>query len=386
MKVAVVHDYFTQFGGAEKVAEELYRLAPDPDLFTTVAFRRCMPASLRNARVRTSWMQNLPGIERYYRLYFLLYPFAVSDLDLSAYDLVLSSSSGYAKGVQTGRDAVHVCYCHTPMRWVWSFDKYSQRETFGFGERALLPMLIRGLKVWDEDASRQPDHFVANSKVVAERIRRAYGRTAEVIHPPIDTNRFHPSSSAAEDYYLVLSRLVSYKRIDLAVRACTERNKKLIVVGEGPDRKSLEALAGPTITFLGRASDEDVEYLVSGCRALLFPGEEDFGMAPLEVAAAGRPTIAYGSGGALETIVDNITGVFFDDQTVYDLGEAIDRFERQSWNPNLMRKHAEGFGVSVFQDRFHSFLRRVGVPIPSAPAPHQPDFNRAVENVVAAHA
>src|SRR5262249_6742795 len=148
MKVAVVHDYFTQAGGAEKVAEELYRLFPDPDLFTTVAFDRCLPQSLKNVPVRTSWMQNLPGIERYYRLYFLLYPFAVGDLDLSDYDLILSSSSGYAKGVQTSRDAVHVCYCHTPMRWVWSFDSYSQRESFGLGQRTLLPMLIRGLKAW----------------------------------------------------------------------------------------------------------------------------------------------------------------------------------------------------------------------------------------------
>jgi glycosyltransferase involved in cell wall biosynthesis len=386
MKVAVVHDYFTQTGGAEKVAEELYRLFPDPSLFATVAFRSCLPGQLKDTRVRTSWMQNLPGIERYYRLYFLLYPFAVSDLDLSGYDLVLSSSSGYAKGVQTGRDAVHVCYCHTPMRWVWSFDSYSQRESFGLSQRAILPMLIRGLRAWDEEASRQPDHFVANSRVVAERIRRAYGRTAEVIHPPINTDRFHPSGGP-EDYYLVLSRLISYKRIDLAVRACTERNKKLVVIGEGPDRKGLEAIAGPSVTFLGRASDEDVEYLVSRCRALLFPGEEDFGMAPLEVASAGRPTIAYRAGGALETIIENATGIFFDDQTPDSLGDAIDRFERQRWNPSLLRQHAEGFSVEIFQDRFRSFLNRVGVPItsPSSPTP-KPGPSDVTESVLAAHA
>lgn len=231
MRIAVVHDYFTQFGGAEKVAEELYRIMPNASLFTTVAFRNCMPSLLKEVDVHSSWMQLLPKIEKHYRLYFLLYPLAVRSLDLSPYDLVLSSSSGYAKGVQTNPDAVHVCYCHTPMRWVWSYAGYSRRESFGFGERALLPMLIRGLKCWDEEAARQPDHFVANSRVVAERIRRAYNRTAEVIHPPIDVERFHPCAEF-EDYYVVLSRLVSYKRIDLAVLACSQRGKKLLVIGK----------------------------------------------------------------------------------------------------------------------------------------------------------
>jgi glycosyltransferase involved in cell wall biosynthesis len=378
MRIAVVHDYFTQLGGAEKVAEQLYRLAPNPSLFASVAFPDCMPTGLKEANVNTSWMQNLPKIEKYYRLYFLLYPLGISALDLSKYDLVLSSSSGYAKGVQANRDAVHVCYCHTPMRWVWSFDNYARRESFGFGQRALLPMLIRGLRQWDDLASRQPDHFVANSKVVAERIRRAYGRSAEVIHPPIDVDRFHPVDEQ-DDYYVVLARLISYKRIDLAVRACTERRRKLVVIGDGPDRKSLEAMAGPSVTFLGRASDVQVEHVVSRCRALLFPGEEDFGMAPLEVAAAGRPTIAYRAGGALETTIENLTGLFFDQQTPEDLGDAIEHFERQDWSADLLRRHAEGFSVGVFQDRFRAFLRRIGAPVDAvksqpSPAPVKPFF------------
>jgi glycosyltransferase involved in cell wall biosynthesis len=362
MKIAVVHDYFTQLGGAEKVAEQLYRMLPDPSLFATVAFRSCMPAGIGNVPIQTSWMQKLPGIEKYYRLYFLLYPFAVNDLDLSSYELVLSSSSGYAKGVTTSRDAVHVCYCHTPMRWAWNFDSYSERESFGFSQRTLLPMLISGLQRWDKDASRQPDHFVANSRVVAERIRRIYGRTAEVIHPPIDVDRFR-FSKEREDYYVVLSRLVSYKRIDLAVRACSQFKKKLIVLGDGPDRKSLEAIAGPTVQFLGRVSDADAEHIVARCKALLFPGEEDFGMVPLEVAAAGRPTIAFRAGGALETIVENSTGLFFDHQTTESLGDAIERFESHQWSPNVLRKHSEQFGVDVFRERFGVFLQRIGVPV-----------------------
>src|SRR5271154_5330959 len=362
MKIAVVHDYFTQLGGAEKVAEQLYCMLPDPSLFATVAFRKCMPSGISGVPVKTSWMQNLPGIEKYYRLYFLLYPFAVNDLDLSSYELVLSSSSGYAKGVTTSRDAVHVCYCHTPMRWAWNFDSYSERESFGFSQRTLLPMLISGLQRWDKDASRQPDHFVANSRVVAERIRRVYGRSAEVIHPPIDVDRFR-FSEEREDYYVVLSRLVSYKRIDLVVRACSERKKKLMVLGEGPDRKSLEAIAGPTVRFLGRVSDAEAEHVVARCKALLFPGEEDFGMVPLEVAAAGRPTIAFRGGGALETIRENETGLFFDRQTPEDIGDAIERFEAHQWSPDILRNHAEQFSVDVFRDPFGAFLRRIGVPI-----------------------
>jgi glycosyltransferase involved in cell wall biosynthesis len=362
MRIAVVHDYFTQLGGAEKVAEQLYCMLPSSSLFATVALRNCMPPQLSGVPVHTSWMQNLPEIQKHYRFYFLLYPLAISSIDVSDYELVISSSSSYAKGVRTNRDSMHVCYCHTPMRWVWSYESYSGRETFGFTQRALLPMLIRGLKHWDESASRQPDHFVANSRVVAERIRQAYGRCAEVIHPPIDIDRFHVSADR-EDYYVVLSRLVSYKRIDLAVQACTERGKKLLVIGHGPDRSRLESMAGPSIKFLGRAPDEDVEYHVSRCRALLFPGEEDFGMAPLEVAAAGRPTVAYRAGGAVETIIENVTGAFFERQTAEDLGDAIERFERQEWRPDVIRRHSETFSIQVFRDRFRCFFRRIGTPV-----------------------
>ena len=207
MRIAVVHDYFTQMGGAERVAEELWCMLPNPSLFATIALPECMPPRLQGIQVETSWMQRLPKIKDYYRLYFVLYPFAVGAMDLSGYDLVISSSSGYAKGVRTAPDAIHVCYCHTPMRWAWSYQNYAHRESFGLSQRALLPMFIRELRRWDERASRQPDHFVANSRAVAERIKRVYHRSAEVIHPPIDTERFRPSGRPG-DYYLVLSRLV----------------------------------------------------------------------------------------------------------------------------------------------------------------------------------
>jgi glycosyltransferase involved in cell wall biosynthesis len=367
MKIAMVHDYFTQLGGAEKVAEELYNMLPNADLFATVALKNKMPSTLRNVPVRTSWMQKLPKMNEYYRLYFPLYPVAVRSLDLSGYDLVISSSSGYVKGVRASSDAIHVCYCHTPMRWVWSFDSYSARESFGAGVRAVLPTLIRGLRSWDEGAARQPDHFVANSKTVAARIQRAYGRSAEVIVPPIDIHRFRPSKERG-DYYVVLSRLVSYKRIDLAVNACTKLGRKLVVIGSGTALESLKTQAGPTIQFLGRASDDEVEFYVARCRALIFPGEEDFGMAPVEVAAAGRPTIAFRGGGAMETVVEDMTGIFFDEQTTEALVDAIERFEKREWSSSVIRRHAEGFSAEVFRERFTKFLRRIGAPIDEAVA------------------
>jgi glycosyltransferase involved in cell wall biosynthesis len=362
MKIAVVHDYFTQLGGAEKVAEELYKMLPSADLYATVALRDKMPESIRDVPVRTSWMQHLPQMRRFYRMYFPLYPFGVSSLDLSQYELVVSSSSGYVKGVRVAPDAIHVCYCHTPMRWVWSFDSYSSRESFGQGIRALLPTVIRRLRAWDEAAARQPDHFVANSRMIAARILRAYGRHAEVIAPPIDIQRFS-MTDVHEDYYIVLARLVAYKRIDLAVEACTRLGRRLIVIGSGTAQESLARSAGPTVKFVGRISDEEVERYVSSCRALLFPGEEDFGMAPIEVAAAGRPTIAYGQGGALETIIEDETGLFFREQSADSLMDAILRFEQQTWNPRVIRAHAEGFSTESFQQKFLSFLRRVGADI-----------------------
>jgi glycosyltransferase involved in cell wall biosynthesis len=365
MKIAVVHDYFTQLGGAEKVAEELMRMLPGADLHATVALPECTPPGLIGVPIKTSWMQNLPGMRHYYRLYFLLYPLALPSLDLSGYDLVLSSSSGYAKGVRTNRDAIHVCYCHTPMRWAWSFENYSAREGMGAAKRLLLPHLVRGLRQWDVGASRQPDHFIANSETVAARIRRAYGRIAEVIHPPIDLDRFRPTQEQ-HDYYIVLARLVSYKRIDLAVQACTLLERRLLVIGDGPDRARLMANAGPTVSFLGLLPDAAVEYYAARCRALIFPGEEDFGMAPLEVAAAGRPTIAYRAGGAVETIIDGVTGIFFDRQEPEDLAAAIARFERIEWSPASLRRHAECFGTEVFRARLRAFLDKVGAPVPES--------------------
>lgn len=357
-RTALVHDNFAQMGGAEKVAETLYRLLPKADLYSTLAVRERLSMDLQRAEIRTTWMQRLPRLQKYYRHYFLLYPFAIESLDLSSYDLIVSSCFGYAKGVRRRPDALHVCYCHTPARWVWRYEDYSAREQFSPIKRAVLPTLLSGLKLWDLRAAQRPDYFIANSRVVAQRIEAAYGRTAAVIPPPIDVNRFQPRAEQ-EDYFLVLSRLTAYKRIDLAVQACTRLQRRLIVIGDGPDRQRLESMAGPTVTFMGRQPDQVVEHYVTRCQALLFPGEEDFGMVPLEVNAGGRPVIAYRGGGATETVIEGQTGLFFETPTVASLAAAIGEFERCRWNQQTLRRHAEQFDEAVFARRFADFLGQV---------------------------
>jgi glycosyltransferase involved in cell wall biosynthesis len=363
MKTAVVHDYFTQMGGAEKVAEELCHMFPSATLVTLVAFQSMLPDTLKTFPIRTSWMQCLPGMEKYYRLFFMLYPYAATSIDLSEYDLVVSSSSSYAKGIRAGNNTMHICYCHAPTRWVWNFDSYSQREGMSPAIKASTEKLIQLLRDWDMSAAQQPDHFIANSRTTAARILKAYGRTAEIIHPPINVDRFRVSTHPHDGYYLVLSRLVSYKRIDLAVEACSRMNRKLLIVGDGPHKKALMEGAAPCVTFCGRLSDTVVDELIASTRALIFPGEEDFGMTPLEVAASGRPTIAYHAGGALETIIDGVTGTFFNEQTPESLMSAIEAFERESFSPAALRQHAEQFGISVFREKMANFLVRVGAPI-----------------------
>ena len=367
MRIALVHDYFTQLGGAEKVAEEIACLLPSASIYSTVALKASLPPGLAGRDIHTSWMQRLPFMKKGYRLYFPLYPLGVESLDLTSYDLVISSSSGYAKGIRTRPDATHICYCHTPMRWAWEFDRYSAREKNAQLMRLLLPQVVKRLQKWDLEASRLPDYFLTNSQTVANRISQFYGRTARVIHPPIDIDRFRPSDDH-QDYYLVLARMVSYKRFDLAIQACTALNRRLIVIGDGPDRARLESLAGPTVSFLGCVSDLEVEHYASRCRALIYAGEEDFGMALLEVAAAGRPTIAYRAGGATETIVEGQTGIFFDRQQPGDLAQAILEFERMTWNPSVLRAHAYKFRIEAFQSAFFDFLAEVGHPVVDPPA------------------
>lgn len=357
-RIALFQDYLAQNGGAERVTEAIHRILPEAELCTTMEVPGRISPYLRGLNAKTTWMQSLPAKAALYRHYFLLYPFAIESAHLQQYDLIVSSCCGYAKGVKRGPGGIHVCYCHNPMRWVWRFPEYVAREKFSPLARETLHFLVQGLKQWEMRAAHRPDYFIANSHIVAKRLKDAFGVDATVIEPPIDTSRFWISTHI-EDYYLVLARLNAYKRIDLAVEACTRTGRRLIVIGDGPDRARLESMAGPTVTFLGRQPDAAVNRYASRCRALIFPGEEDFGMAPLEVNAAGRPVVAYGAGGATETVKERLNGVLFKEQTTDSLVAALEVCESLEWNPYAIRSNARRYDIHVFQERLFEFLYRV---------------------------
>lgn len=357
MKVALVHDYLNQMGGAERVVLALHELFPDAPLYTSIYDPQRVDAAFRSIDIRTTFMQKLPLVKKHHQPFLPLYPFAMERLDLRGYDLVLSSSSAFGKGVITRPGTVHICYCHTPMRWCWNYDEYVEREHLGKLTRSVLPFFITNLRVWDQTTSMRVDHFIANSPAVAERIQKYYRRDAVIIPPPIEANRFHFDPTAQpEDYFLIVSRFMPYKRIDLAIEACNELNMPLLISGSGRDEQRLRKLAGPTIHFLGRLSDEEVLDYYARCRALILPGEEDFGITPLEAQASGRPVIAYGAGGALASVVEDVTGVFFREQTAARLAATLATFDETRFDPQAIRNHALEFDKPRFHRRILQFI------------------------------
>ena len=369
-KVAIFQDYLAQMGGAEQVTESIHRALPGADLYTTLSVPEKLSPYLRDVRPTTTWMQALPAKGRLYRHYFLLYPFAVESVSLNDYDLIVSSCCGYAKGVKRGSNTVHVCYCHTPMRFVRNFQAYVARERFWRITRLALKPSVAGLRRWEQRAARRPDYYIANSRTVADRLQSAFGVNATVIEPPIFASRFQISREI-EDYYLVLSRLVPYKQLDLAIEACARTGRQLVVIGDGPDRARLQAKAGPTVAFLGRQPDWIVNCYASRARALIFPGEEDFGLAPLEVNAAGRPVVAYGAGGATETIIEGLNGILFRTPSTESLIEALEECESRTWNPEAIRRNALRYDVGIFQERLLTFLGNVAPAIRTLGVPQQ---------------
>lgn len=353
-RIALVHDWLNQVGGAEDVLENLVDMLPGAPVYTAIYWRDGMPAAYRAWDVRTTWMDRLPGIYRHHQPYLLLYPLAFSRLDLSKHDLVLSNKSGFCHGVHTGK-AVHVCYCLTPTRYVWDFTGYAAREALPTGLRLALRPLVARLRGWDYRAAQRVDHFIAISNAVQERIRRHYRRDAVVIYPPVDTARFRPAP-APEDYYLIVSRLIPYRRIDLAVQAFNQLRLPLVIAGDGRDRPALERMAGPTVTFLGRVPSERLGDLMAHCRAYILPGEEDFGIAPVQAQAAGRPVIAYAAGGALDTVIEGRTGFFFRSPTAEALAEAVRAFDPLAVNPQDCIENAARFDRAIFRERLSGFL------------------------------
>ncbi|MQA90706.1 MAG: glycosyltransferase [Gemmatimonas sp.] len=348
MKVAIVADWVATFGGGERVLMELHSLFPEAPIFTSVWNEDVLPPEMHGWDVRTSFLQRIPFAKRRYQLFLPLMPMAFEQFDLRGFDLVITTNHACAKGVITPANTVNLCYCYTPCRYLW--DLYHD-YTDGLRSQPLIAPVAHWLRLWDRLAADRVDHFVAISQEVARRVWKHYRRDSEVIYPPVDVQRFRPSGEPSEDFYLVVSRLVPYKRIDLAVEACTRLGRRLIVAGHGPERRRLEALAGPTVEFVGRQSDEELASLYSRCRALLFPGLEDFGIAPVEAQAAGRPVIAYGKGGATETIVEGVTGMFFEEQAADSLAEAIQRHHSLRSDPRTCRKNAERFDRVEFRHR-----------------------------------
>lgn len=364
MKLAIVHDWLNQIGGAELVLEVLHDLFPDAPIYTSMYGPELMPPVYRSWDIRTTFMQRLPGVTRRHQAYLPVYPFAFLGLNLGEYDVILSNTSGFGHLVRPRPGAVHINYCLTPPRFLYQPDAYLARERLaGPGRLAVAPILA-ALRPLDRLARDRVTHFAGISRAVVERIRRVYGRPADLIYPPVRTDRF-PIGAGGGDYCLIVSRLIPYKRVDLAVRAFTALGRPLVIVGDGRDRPALEAIAGPTVRFLGRVPDVELADLVGNCRAFVFPGEEDFGIAPIEAMAAGRPVIAYAAGGALDTIVDGRTGRFFDCPEPESLIGAVERLEADRYDQAAIRAQALTFDVAVFQERI---TRLIADHAPDRPA------------------
>ncbi len=353
--IAIVHDWLTGTRGGERILEALCELFPSATIFTLLHVPGSVSEQIEKNPIRTSFVQHLPSVQKHYRLYLPLFPRAIQSLDLSGFDLVISVSHCVAKGAIAPKGALSICICLTPMRYAWDqLDTYFPPER-PFNRLLVRPILER-LRVWDAKTTNRVHHFVAISNFVAKRIERYYGRRSEVIYPPVDVSRFSLDPDNLEDYFLIVSAFAPYKRLDIAVEAFRGLDAKLKIIGKGQEEKRLKAIAPPNVEFLGALNDEEVAMHLSRCKALIFPGVEDFGIVPLESLASGRPVIAYGLGGVLETIQDGETGVLFDEQTPEALIDAIHRVAKTPFEPEKLRESAERFDVAIFKRRISEFI------------------------------
>ena len=351
MRVALVHYWLVGMRGGERVLEALCRLFPEADIYTHVYCPEAVSETIRSHRVRTTFIQGLPNARRWYKRYLPLMPLALEQLDLRGYDLVISSESGPAKGVIVEPDTPHLCYCHSPMRYLW--DQYpgylEGRDAF---TKAVMRATFHYLRIWDESSAARVDGFMANSAYTAARIRKYWRRESSIVYPPVAVERFQVSE-ADEGYYLWLGELVGYKRPDIAVDAFSSSGRRLVMAGKGEELGRLKRRAGPSVEFFGPANDVEVAGLLAGCRALVFPGVEDFGIVPVEAMAAGKPVIAYRKGGASETVIEGKTGLFFDEQSPAALAAALAGLEsgRVRFDPSVIRARAQEFGEPAFRAR-----------------------------------
>lgn len=360
MRLALVHDHLNQIGGAERVLLTLTDVYPQAPIHTLHYDPRAIADFFHDRRIETSFLDRLPGSRRYFKWYLPLMPTAFESFDLSAYDVVLSSSSALSKGVICHPHQLHISYCHTPTRYLWSdtheyLEKLPQRRRV----RLVLPMLLSRLRMWDYQAAQRVDHFIANSRWVAGRIKKYYGRDSHVIYPPVHTGYFRVGDGRSGSY-IIVSRLRPYKKVDLAIEACNRLKLPLTIVGKGEDEARLRAMAGPTIMFRGYASEAEKRELLADAIAFIHPQEEDFGITAVEAMASGRPVIAFRRGGACETVVEGMTGVFFDEQSWEGVADAILRFRQRvtAFDPQAIRHHAEQFDAEVFRERIRTYIHQ----------------------------
>ncbi|MDR2542605.1 MAG: glycosyltransferase [Treponema sp.] len=358
MKVAIIHYWLVNIRGGEKVIEALLKMFPDADIFTHVYNPKAVSSLIKDRRVFTSRINRLPFAKKLYQLYMPMMPNALMDFDLQKYDLVISSESGPAKGVVPNPNAYHICYCHSPMRYLWDMYHDYARGAKPIVQR-FMKRLIPGLRLWDVMSSNLVDYFVANSSYVAKRIKRYYNRDAKIIYPPVDIKKFLSVERKPGDYYLFFGQLTGYKRADLAIKACIKSGRKLIVAGAGAKKKDIKKYSKTgLITFIGKISNNELLSLYAGAKALLFPGIEDFGIIPVEANAAGCPVIAYRQGGALDSVKEGVTGMFFNEQTSDSLISAMDYFENDVNfdNRDAFNEHVKQFSKTIFIDQMNQII------------------------------
>jgi glycosyltransferase involved in cell wall biosynthesis len=360
MKIAIVHEWLVTYAGSERALEQIVKLYPDADLFSLIDF---LPDGERgfilNKKVNTSFMQNLPSAKKRYRSYLPLMPFAIRRFDMSPYDLIISSSHAVAKGVKTKPGQLHVCYCYTPMRYAWDLhDQYLEETGLDKGIKGVAAKAVLSyIRKWDYKVSKQVDHYIAISDYISERIKRTYGRDSTVIYPPVDINGAEPYAKK-DDFYLAVSRMVPYKKMDLIVEAFSKMpDKKLIVIGDGSDLNKVKAKATDNIDLLGYQPKDTLKDYMKRAKAFIFAADEDFGIVTIEAQSFGTPVIAYGKGGSLETVLENETGIFFNEQSVNSLVKAVKRFESEcNFDYNRIRKNSERFAIDRFRQEFRDFI------------------------------
>ncbi len=355
MNIALIHDWLPFMGGAERVVTNFLEIFEGAPIYTSVYDKNNLDGILKNSNIKASFLQSIKRAVKDHRKFFPLMPIAFESFNLNEYDVILSSSSSCAKGVITSPSTCHICYCHSPMRYGWEF-YYDYLGSIGKIKQKILKYIMNYMRIWDRVSSDRVDYFIANSKNVAKRIWKHYRRDSVIIHPPV-RSKFFKISDHQDDYFLVVSRLQEYKKIDLVVEAFNELKLPLVIIGDGPMRVDIEKrIRSSAIKMLGRQTDEVIRDYYSRARGFLFPGEEDFGITPLEAQASGVPVIAYSKGGALETVVEDVTGIFFDEQTVSSLCNAIHRFNKMSFNKIHIRNHAKNFDEEIFKDKIRRFV------------------------------